>query len=584
MMLFESCTTRPVTMVRVCSVPLLPSCARPNLLTYAQEIGKGSTIRKRRNFATSDDHVKCRQYTGELSFKFRDECYEQKVEEVRRFLESSADEYNDPMKSLILVDEIQRLDLDSHFHEQIKAIFKQHYWSTKPCDYKYYNLHHASLSFKLFRQEGYHAQADVFTNYFKGKDGMFTNTIRKDTIGLIELYEASQLCLEGEEILDDAANFSRQILQESMANVDQRLSRIIDHTLRHPYHRSMARLSLNDFVYYSKAKNGWGKKINELAKLNFSMLKSIHRQELHQVLAWWTNLGLAEELKLARNQPVKWYTWSMAILNDPSFGEERIQLTKCIAFIYIIDDIFDVYGVPQDLVLFTEAINRWEYAAMDMLPDYMKVCYKALLDTMSDIGLWIYKKHGNNPIDTLREAWTTLCNAFLIEAKWFTSRELPIVDDYLENGKLSCGVHIMLIVPFYLLGINPTTQNSTHLNDTCELISSVATIFRLCDDLGSAKDENQDGSDGSYIECYMKEHEGISFDDGRKLVLDMISSEWKRLNKEYFRLNRSSSTSYFAKAALNFARMIPIMYSYDEKQRLPLLDEYIKSMLFDDAC
>lgn len=58
---------------------------------------------------------------------------------------------------------------------------------------------------------------------------------------------------------------------------------------------------------------------------------------------------------------MKWYIWSMAMLiNYPSLSVERIELTKAIAFVYIIDDIFDLYGKTDELALFTQAINRYE--------------------------------------------------------------------------------------------------------------------------------------------------------------------------------------------------------------------------------
>lgn len=63
-------------------------------------------------------------------------------------------------------------------------------------------------------------------------------------------------------------------------------------------------------------------------------------------------------MKLARDQPLKWYTWPMAVLTDPKLSQERVDLTKSIAMVYIIDDIFDVYGSIDKLTLFAHAINR----------------------------------------------------------------------------------------------------------------------------------------------------------------------------------------------------------------------------------
>lgn len=67
---------------------------------------------------------------------------------------------------------------------------------------------------------------------------------------------------------------------------------------------------------------------------------------------------MGNELQYARNQPLKWYIWSLACLTDPTFSEERVELTKPISLIYILDDIFDIYGTLDELTLFTEAVSR----------------------------------------------------------------------------------------------------------------------------------------------------------------------------------------------------------------------------------
>lgn len=76
---------------------------------------------------------------------------------------------------------------------------------------------------------------------------------------------------------------------------------------------------------------------------------------------WWNDLGLAQELTLARNEPLNWYLFPMAGLTDPSLSEQRIELTKPIALIFLIDDIFDVYGKLDELILFTEEVNRYKW-------------------------------------------------------------------------------------------------------------------------------------------------------------------------------------------------------------------------------
>lgn len=46
---------------------------------------------------------------------------------------------------------------------------------------------------------------------------------------------------------------------------------------------------------------------------------------------------------------------------------------------------------------------RWEYAAIDKLPEYMKLCYKSLLDTTNQNATTIYENHGYNPINILKQ-------------------------------------------------------------------------------------------------------------------------------------------------------------------------------------
>lgn len=95
------------------------------------------------------------------------------------------------------------------------------------------------------------------------------------------------------------------------------------------------------------------------------------------------------------------------------------------------------------------------------------------------------------------------------------------------------------------------------------------------------QDEGQNGYDGSYINYYVNQNEGgATVEFAREHVFNLISDEWKRLNMECLRLNQSSSR--FQKASLILARMVPLMYSYDDNQRLPDLEEYIKSMLPHD--
>ncbi|KAK2992401.1 hypothetical protein RJ640_000476, partial [Escallonia rubra] len=487
----------------------------------------------------------------------------------------------DPSEGLVLVDAIQRLGIDYCFREEIEAFLKRQFLDvTNTAILKQHDLSTVSLCFRLLRQEGYHVSADVFGN-FKDKEGNFDAKLGEETKGLMELYEASQLSIEGEDILEEAANFSSQLLTLRMEHLDHHQARIIKKTLEHPYRKSLARSNIKNFTRDFDDINGYKSTLQELASMEFNVVQTVHQQELLQVSRWWKDLGLAKELKLARDQPLKWHMWPMAALTDPSLSEQRVILTKPISLIYLIDDIFDVYGTLDELILFTEAVNMWDTTATVELPDSMKICLKALYDITNEIGCKVYAKHGYNPAEYLQKTWASLCNAFLVEARWFASGHIPKAEEYLNNGIVSSGVPVVLVHMFFLLGDGATKESANLVSENPGVITSIATLLRLWDDLGSAEDEEQDGHDGSYVKCYVEEQEGSSIESARQHIIEMISETWKRLNKECLSPNPFSAT--FTRASLNLARMIPMMYSYDENHRLPDLEEHIKSRNFYGA-
>ncbi|XP_062087434.1 (3S,6E)-nerolidol synthase 1-like [Humulus lupulus] len=522
--------------------------------------------------------------------------YARNIQEIKNVMNNIilADyDHQHSIEGLNLVNAVLRLGIDYHFQDEINAILEREHLKISSGDddvvnHGFYNnnnvqdyLYDVSLRFRLLRQGGYDVSTDVF-NELKDKKGNFNPSVAEDREGLRELFEASQVRIEGEHVLEEAEVFSGQHLKE-WANRNNHTSeaRTIQVTLEQPCHKSLARITAPNFLeslFPATRHQGWMTLLLKLATTDFKIVQSIHRMEIVQVSKWWKELGLAKELKFARDQPLKWYLWTVASLADPSLSEERIELTKPISLVYIIDDIFYVHGTLDELTLFTNAVNKWNITAnKEQLPDYLKICFKALDGITNEISHVVYRKHGWNPVDSLRKSWGKLCNAFLLEAQWFASGKLPNEEEYLKNAIVSSGVHVVLVHMFFLLGQGISKEAVNLLDDIPGLVSSTAAILRLWDDLGSAKDEYQNGHDGSYVECYMKKHQGCLVEEARDHVISMIKNEWERLNKECF--SSKHFPMCFKKGCLNAARMVPIMYDYDDNHRLPGLEDYIKSLL-----
>ncbi|XP_074270103.1 (3S,6E)-nerolidol synthase 1-like [Silene latifolia] len=490
------------------------------------------------------------------------------------------------VEDLVMIDAIQRLGLHYYFQNEIDGALRRHYerCCTEDGDH---DLHDTALAFRLLRQHGYNVSEDCFSK-FKDKNGNFKQELEKDSKGLMSLYEAFQMRVPGDHILDDAGEFSAHLLRK-MKKIEPSKSYIIENTLSNPYHKSLPRFMALDFLQNFEIKikslhdfsneNNWIKEMQYLAAIDINMAQINHQREITQVSRWWKGLRLTEELEFARNQPGKWHMWSVACLPGPDMAEQRKELTKAISFIYIIDDIFDLYGTLDELILFTEAVNRWEYDNVTGLPSYMRVCLKNLYELINETSHKTYDMHGWNPKEFLQKVWKDLFNAFLVEAKWFSSRYTPSTYEYLKNGIISCGVGIVCAYLFLLLGEGGNKGGKGLLNSHVETVSFTATIFRLWDDLGSAKDENQNGHDGSYVACYVNEHKGSSTESAREHVHTMISDAWKCLNQS---CQTSPFSAHFKEAVLNLARMIPVMYDYNESHQLPNLEKHMMSLLVSE--
>ncbi|KAH9649814.1 S-(+)-linalool synthase [Citrus sinensis] len=274
-----------------------------------------------------------------------------KLEVIKHILIKLGDD--DSFEGLAMIDVVQRLGIDYYFQHEIELILQRQYSIFFTDGDRYNDLQEVALRFRLLRQQGYYVSPDVF-NRFRNKEGEFKQNISEDINGLMSLYEASQLSIGEEDVLDEAGHFSATHL----ANYD--LAGVVEHLLLHPFRKSLS--PAKNFFHGNFQGNEyiWILDLQELANMDFKLVQSLHQKEIVQISSWWRELGLAKKLEFAREQPVKWYVWSMACFTDPNLSWQRIELTKPISFVYIIDDIFDVYGALDALTLFTDAINRYD--------------------------------------------------------------------------------------------------------------------------------------------------------------------------------------------------------------------------------
>ncbi|KAL7228880.1 hypothetical protein ACSBR2_007550 [Camellia fascicularis] len=311
-------------------------------------------------------NVKANVSIKDVDVKMGQQLQQQK-EEVRKMLVVANDQ---PSEKLNFIDAIQRLGVSYHFENEIETAF-QHIHET---DYDHHDdkanddLYTVALLFRLLRQQGYPISCDVF-NKFKDDNGKIRESLIGDVRGMLSLYEAAHLRVRGEDILVEALSFTITHLESAVPNLSNLVQEQVIHALNQPIHKGLTRLEATRYFFFYEQDDSHNKVLLNFAKLDFNLLQKMHQWELSEITRWWKELDFAKKMPFARDRIVECYFWILGVYFEPQYLLARRMLTKVIALTSIIDDIYDVYGTLEELVLFTDAIERWEISAIDQLPE-----------------------------------------------------------------------------------------------------------------------------------------------------------------------------------------------------------------------
>nr|QWQ79594.1 TPS36 [Juglans sigillata] len=415
----------------------------------------------------------------------------------------------DPLEKLELIDVLQKLGLSYHFEDEVKRTLEAIYNTIHQAGYicKKENLYATSLEFRLLRQHGYSVPQEIF-NIFMNEKGKFKASLCDDPKGLLYLFEASFLSIEGETILDEARAFATKQLEEYVEqNKNQNLSTFVGHALELPLHWRMLRLEARWFIDTYRREVGMNPVWLELAELDFNMVQAVHQQDVKRESRWWKSTGLGEKLGFARDRLMVNFLWTVGKSFQPHYGYGRRMITRLNCLITTIDDIYDVYGSLDELELFTDIIER----------------------------LWIDQ-----------------CRSYLVEARWYYMGYTPSLQEYSQNAWISIGAPVIL-AHAYCFTTYPLTKESFAVmeDNTTNIIYWSSMILRLANDLGTSSIELKRGDIPKSIQCYMNET-GANEKDAREHIRYLIGEAWMKMNKE--RATSSSFSQAFMAYAMSVAR------------------------------
>ncbi|XP_078156550.1 monoterpene synthase 7, chloroplastic-like isoform X3 [Carex rostrata] len=310
---------------------------------------------------------------------------------------------------LDLIDSLQQLGVAWHFKKDIKCVLTEIHesmdqilMSTRD------DLHLISLLFRLLRMHGFSvSEADIFKNCMDNKDD-FKAKLSSDIKATLSLYEASFLAKEGEEKLEMARDVTTKYLTDflqSSKNTDSRLKEHVAHALELPlYGRGIERLHARWFIDQYKLYEHMRPAFLELAVWDFNLIQNAYKKELKETSRWWTDLEINKKLPFIRDRIVENYLWSMAFVPELKHAHARKAITKAISLIASIDDIYDVYGSLDELEAFTHAVEQWDITSIEMLPEYMQLCLRALINMVHDESDHVLKERGLKITPCLKKA------------------------------------------------------------------------------------------------------------------------------------------------------------------------------------
>uniref|UniRef100_M1BR35 Sesquiterpene synthase 2 n=1 Tax=Solanum tuberosum TaxID=4113 RepID=M1BR35_SOLTU len=199
-------------------------------------------------------------------------------------------------------------------------------------------------------------------------------------------------------------------------------------------------------------------------------------------LKWWKDLDFANKYPYARDRLVECYFWILGVYFEPKYSRARKMLTKVFKLISIIDDTFDAYATFDELVTFTDAIERWDASAIDSIPPYMRSIYQALLDIYSEMEQVLSKEckyrvfYGKHEIKKI-------VRAYFKEAQWLNDANyIPKYEEHMEISLVTAGY--MMGATNCLVGVEEFISK-----DTFEWLMNEPLIVRVASLISRAMDD-----------------------------------------------------------------------------------------------
>ncbi|KAL0925863.1 hypothetical protein M5K25_004235 [Dendrobium thyrsiflorum] len=150
------------------------------------------------------------------------------------------------------------------------------------------DIHVMALYFRLLREHGFEVSKDLLVKSYKDENGCFKSFLFDNIKGMLSLYEASFLAMDGEDEIDDAKEFSLKHLNDFMrsnSSTNPLLAQHIAMALELPLHHRIPKFQAQMFIEDSRhiEEINVDSIVLELGQLDINMTQSIYKRELQEI-------------------------------------------------------------------------------------------------------------------------------------------------------------------------------------------------------------------------------------------------------------------------------------------------------------
>ncbi|CAN1852504.1 Ent-kaur-16-ene synthase, chloroplastic [Linum perenne] len=459
---------------------------------------------------------------------------------------------------LSLIDTVTSLGIDHHFRDEIKLSLDEIYRMWEQGEEEIFlDCTTCAMSFRILRLYRYPVSPDALGRYTEDR---FTNDTMegylKDGRAVLELHKASSVCYPEEQILEQQQSWTRRFLVEELDhNCSENANRMlapqesllkqVRNAVNYPFRADLRPLATMRNIeeqcfldnkrvmksFFSCASYG-GKDFVKLAVEDFNSRQTIYSRELKHLMLWLEDKKI-DQMRFAKMKTGYCYFIVVAIISDPELSDARAAFTKYAVLASLVDDLFDLFGTPEELLNLVDLFQRWDVngpiTKTEFSSERVETLYRAIYDTICETVEKALPIQGRSVMDHLVELWLDMLKAMLKEAEWRKPDTVPTLDEYLTNGTSTITIGAFFVPTLYL-SKNKLSKEVVTGPQFRQLLKVTSVCGRLLNDIRSFQREAEQGE----MNAVLLLARGCGGDVGE--AIEVIESSIKELTQELLRL------------------------------------------------